>query len=379
MNRLIGLLIAGLLLTACKASFVASERQAQLDDVTSGPDDNAAASVGFSTYQLDYDTEIAQAAAIGDPVRERLLIRRGHLSLQTSNPDEVGKRAVEAVQLSKGWVQRHQDRSYVFRIPAPRFDEVYAAIEKMGVVVSRGMEAEDVTGEVRDLELRLRNARALRDRYAELLKRAEEVKDLLAIEKQLAEVTQEIERIEGQLKRRQHDVAFSVLEVQLLAAERAPDRASRSPFGWLTRIGIERVPQYRPDRAWSSRVDWEVPEGYADMGRTDDKSVRGWLYSPEGVRIVVRRFDNKPRVDAAFWTKELRRELVRVRGYQDGGAQDSGTLLFKSGGADDPTVYGVRLIVDKGDLTLVEVVGPMVVVAEQMDTIESVIAQVEAD
>ena len=378
MNRLIGLLIAGLLLTACATKGVAREHAAVLDDVTSGLDDTASASPGLASYSLDYDTEIAQAAAIGDPVMERLLIRRGHLSLQTSNPDEVGKRAVEEVQRSKGWVQRHQDRTYLFRIPAPRFEEVCAAIEKLGVVVSRGMEAEDVTGEVRDLELRLRNARALRDRYAELVKRAVEVKDLLAIEKQLAEVTAEIERMEGQLKRRKHDVAFSMLEVQLLATERAPNRASKSPFSWLTRIGIERVPQYRPDRAWSSRVDWEVPEGYADMGRTDDKSVRGWLYSPEGVRIVVRRFDNKPRVDAAFWTKELRRELVRVRGYEEEDGEQ-GTLFFRNAGDGEATRYAVRMIVDRGDLTVIEVVGPVDVVEKQWPAIRQVISQVEAD
>jgi len=385
MYRTVRLLLAGLLLSACSHGAMAREESAQgihaLDEVTSGLDDNASAA-GLVSYASNFDVEIAQAAAIGDPVMERLMIRRGFLSLQSTNPEEVGKRAVEVVQLAKGWVQQQHDSNFVFRVPADRFDEVLATVERMGVVVSRRIDAQDVTGEVRDLELRVKNARALRERYAELLKRAEEVKDLLAIEKQLAKVTEEIERIEGQLKRRKHDVSFSLLELKLLAAQRAPDRASRSPFAWLSLIGIRRVPQYRPDRAWSSRVDWDPPEGYADMGRTDDKSVRGWLYSPEGVRIVVRRFDNKPPVDAAFWTKELRRELVRVRGYEEraGAVETEGVLVFQTGGDSSvPTMYAVKLIVTKRELTVVEMVGPVTVMAGQWSAIEQVLAQVEED
>ena len=376
MSRVVCALI---LLAACSYKHGA-RAQAGPGLVASEADDRILAE-GSEEYVADLDVQIAQAAAVGDPVvavrPDRLMIRKGMLRLRTANPDEVGRRAVQLVQEAGGWVQQQRDRSFLFRIPAAGFDSVLGSIEAMGAVAARQIDAQDVTEEVHDLELRIRNARALRDRYAELLKRAKKVEEILDIERELAKVTTEIERLEGQLKRRKHDVAFSVLRLLLEAPSSAPAAAARSPFDWLTRIGIENVPRFRPDRARSSRVSWDAPEGFADMGRTDDHSIRGWLYSPDGIRIVVREFDNKPRVDAGFWSRELERELVKVRGYEPERPQAGGVLRFRSVSGGAPTSYAVKLIVHRGDLVLVEVVGPREEVEKAWAVIGALFAQVE--
>ena len=71
-----------------------------------------------------------------------------------------------------------------------------ARIEKLGDVTHRDIKAQDVTDEYVDLQARLKNAYAIRDRLNDLLAKAS-VKEALEIEKELGRVTEDIERMEG--------------------------------------------------------------------------------------------------------------------------------------------------------------------------------------
>ncbi|MGH7162015.1 MAG: DUF4349 domain-containing protein [Planctomycetota bacterium] len=338
----------------------------------------------------DFDVQVAQEGVASGtvsgfagqmpapPTADRLVARTGEIRLQTGNPAEVGQRAVEAVKAAGGWVVRRQDDTYVFRIPADRFEEMFHAIEEMGAVVSRRVDAEDVTEEVRDLELRLKNARALRDRYAELLKRADKVEDVLAIERELAKVTEEIERMETQLKTRSQDVAFSRLTLVLLPVRPSRVIGSKSPFPWVSRVGVENLPTYRSDRASASRVRWELPADFADMGRVSASDILGWAYSPDGIRIVVRRFERRPAGDAAFWKKELSRELVKARGYEAQEAPGE-VLMFRTIADGQPTTYAIRLVVTERYLTATEVIGPADVIAAEWPRIAAILDRIEAE
>ena len=74
-----------------------------------------------------------------------------------------------------------------------------------------------MTDEFVDIQARLKNAYAIRDRLSELLSRAP-VKEALDIEKELGRVTEEIERMEGKLKLLRDQIAFSTITVIVLAA-----------------------------------------------------------------------------------------------------------------------------------------------------------------
>ena len=166
--------------------------------------------------QLDDVTNNTPAAAAPD----RLIIRTGDLVVRSGNPEEVGARAVGLVGAAGGYMVRREDNAYTFRVPAEKFDAVFEELARLGAVAHRRVDAQDVTEEVQNLELRLRNARALRDRYEELLKRAEKVEDVLAIQRELAAVTETIKRLEWQLQARMTEVKMS----RGSSAARAPCR-----------------------------------------------------------------------------------------------------------------------------------------------------------
>jgi hypothetical protein len=138
-----------------------------------------------------------------------------------------------------GYLAQRADAQVTVKVPRPRFDEAIRRIEKLGDVLHRNVSAEDVTDEYVDLELRLKNARAMRDQLAELLKGAA-VKDAVEIEKELAKVTEVIEQIEGRLKVLRDKVGYSSITVSFQANAPATVRSTAIlPFPWLDTIGLE--------------------------------------------------------------------------------------------------------------------------------------------
>ena len=141
-----------------------------------------------------------------------------------------------------GFVVRRTTEEIVVRVPAARFQEAVARIEKVGEIVQRNVEAQDVTEEFLDAEIRLRNARALRDRLAQLMAKANNVQDSLMIERELARVAGEIERLEGRLKFLRDRAAFSTLTVSFHNRRAdAPPPSVRLPFPWLRSGGLSRL------------------------------------------------------------------------------------------------------------------------------------------
>ena len=107
-----------------------------------------------------------------------------------------------------------------------------------GDVLHRNVEVEDVTEKFYDLQVRLKNARAVRNRFEELLKEAKTVQDSLAIERELERITDKIESMEGKLKLLRELIAFSTITLNLRAQPQDTVRGVELPFPWLRSLGL---------------------------------------------------------------------------------------------------------------------------------------------
>jgi hypothetical protein len=67
----------------------------------------------------------------------------------------------------------------------PGLDPFLAALRRLGDVAQEGVSSADVTDEVVDLEARLTNMLAVRDRLRGYLDRAESLQDVVAVEREL--------------------------------------------------------------------------------------------------------------------------------------------------------------------------------------------------
>ncbi len=100
-------------------------------------------------------------------------------------------------------------------VPA-RYDETIKALRKVGRLLEENSSTEDVTAEYVDLQARLANSEVTRDRLLEILKtKSASVPDILEVEREISRVTEEIERLKGQMRYLDNQVGLSTITVQL--------------------------------------------------------------------------------------------------------------------------------------------------------------------
>lgn len=113
--------------------------------------------------------------------------------------------------------QDRQSGTVTIRIPAERFAAAMEGLRGLGKVRAENVSTQDVTKEYTDLETRLRVKRDTADRLRELLRaRTADLGDVLNAERELARVTEEIERLEGERRFYDQQVAFSTIALTLV-------------------------------------------------------------------------------------------------------------------------------------------------------------------
>jgi hypothetical protein len=166
------------------------------------------------------------------------LIYTAHLTMAVYQVEGALSQVEQIGKDVGGYLANRTDREITIRVPRARFEEAIKRVEGTGDVVHRDVTAEDVTDEFVDTEVRLKNARAMRDRLQQLLEKAP-VKEAIEIEKELGRVTQEIERMEGRLKLLKDKIAFSTITVTFDARAAAlKTMPLRLPFPWLSSLGL---------------------------------------------------------------------------------------------------------------------------------------------
>jgi hypothetical protein len=183
----------------------------------------------------------------GEAVQQRgpMLIYTATLNLAVFQVSEASHQVETMTREAGGFLSRRDDTSMVIRVPAAKFEDMMKRIEKLGDVLHRNVVAEDVTEQFMDAEVRLKNARAVRDRLQQLLEKANKVEDSLAIEKELTRVGTEIETLEGKLKYLRDRAAYSTITVSFQAkrSDNVNANAVRIPVPWLDQLGLGRLLQ----------------------------------------------------------------------------------------------------------------------------------------
>ena len=195
-----------------------------------GPAETKAADRRASTFvpaSLDAaDAGAAQASASApDPLAARKLIRTGQLTIEVADYGEAAERVgaiararggyLAGTQSARGEHDRRQG-TLTIRVPAELFEDAVAALKPLGKLLGEGVSVEDVTRAYADLETRLRVKRDTAARLRDILRtRTAKLSDVLEAEKELARVTEEIERMEGERRFYDHQVALSTIAVTL--------------------------------------------------------------------------------------------------------------------------------------------------------------------
>lgn len=193
---------------------------------------------GATQAALDGDDPEYQQAT-GTPAGEesssegRMRIYSAELSVRVSEFDASRSNLTSAVEAYGGYVsdsqiraterdnETYRDGQFTYRVPAENYSAFLETVRAEGTVTRENENVQDVTGQHADLEARLENLRAERDRLRELYEQANDTEDVLAVQRELSDVQGEIERIEAQLETLENRVAYATVTVEL--REERPD------------------------------------------------------------------------------------------------------------------------------------------------------------
>jgi len=130
-----------------------------------------------------------------------------------------------------GAPRRTQTASVTIRVPAESYSSVMGELRGIAKEVrSERSEAAEVTEEYTDLEARLRNLEATEASYLELLAKAGEIADILAVQDRLNGVRLEIEQVQGRINLLDSMTDLATITVQLSVAAPGEDGGGK---GWV--------------------------------------------------------------------------------------------------------------------------------------------------
>lgn len=156
-----------------------------------------------------------------EPVIERKLIKTGNIELNVNSLEESDKNIEAWTKRFGGYISSsnmyESGGRYTVKIPQENFDEAMNSVAGFGKVRNRSVKVKDVTEQFYDLQGRLETKKILQEKYNQYLKKADNMKDLLEVERELNNVISEIESMEGQMKRLSHEISYSTIEIYLTA------------------------------------------------------------------------------------------------------------------------------------------------------------------
>lgn len=143
------------------------------------------------------------------------VIYTSSINLTVKIPDSANVQIQSIAKKYNGYVQQSGTTLCVIRVEEKSLKLAEADISLLGRVDSKTATGKDVTNEYLDYVIRLENAQKARERYLELLAKAENVEAALKVEKELERLNETIELMKGQMNRIDHLSAYSTINVYL--------------------------------------------------------------------------------------------------------------------------------------------------------------------
>lgn len=177
------------------------------------------------------------------PAIQSKVIRTGKLALELEKGSFQEKRGeiyflVESVG---GYVQSENTGesngaargTFLLRVPADRFDQVFPELSRLGKPLSSEVAAQDVTQEYIDLEGRIRHLEVEEQFYLSLIAQAKTVQEMISIRERLDSVQLQKEQALGRKNYLDKQISYSLITLNL--AEASPEGFSGK--GFWGRIG----------------------------------------------------------------------------------------------------------------------------------------------
>ena len=161
---------------------------------------------------------------------DRKILRDANLTLEVGAPADAQRKISSIAESVGGFVVTSESKqrqvgdgkqelevNLVIRVPASQFGSALDQIRSAGRVTAEKITGQDVTEEFIDLEARIKTQKALELQFLEIMKQAHKVEDALEVQRQIADVRTEIEKLEGRKRFLENRASLSTITVSLLS------------------------------------------------------------------------------------------------------------------------------------------------------------------
>jgi hypothetical protein len=174
------------------------------------------------------------------------IIRTGSLSLRVTDLEasvRAGRDAIRAVGGYIGASRQTNDgdastASIAYRIPSASWDDALDALRRLGTVLGEETDAVEVTGQIVDLQARIRNLRASETALQQIATTATKITDVLEVERRLTEVRGQIEQLDAQRADLEDRAGYGTLTVTYGIQVVAVTEAAK---GWEPAVEVDRA------------------------------------------------------------------------------------------------------------------------------------------
>lgn len=166
------------------------------------------------------ETEIDTAELL----KNRHVIRKATIEVKVEDVESADMAAQKLVESMGGFVASgntaelgtaHPTVTMTVRVPVAKFEETLNALGDMGVLLSKSISSDDVTGQVVDMDARLKTLRAKEEVFVGMLRKAKSTSDMVELQNSITNTRTEIERIEGQRRTLAGQAQFSTISLTL--------------------------------------------------------------------------------------------------------------------------------------------------------------------
>ena len=166
--------------------------------------------------------------------------------------------------------RKYKDRqsgSWVVRVPAGSYNRFLAGVDSLGFCEMRRENAQDVTEEYIDVETRIANKQKLESRIVAMLEeRSGKLSEVLDIERELARVREEIERMQGRLRFLKDRTTLATVTIQCREESeyippKAPTFLARLSSSWTKSLRFMRMLSENCVVALTACIPWIVIGG----------------------------------------------------------------------------------------------------------------------
>jgi len=149
------------------------------------------------------------------------IVRTGSLELTVDDVTKALARGRDAISGLGGYIgasqqERTDDKvvaTVTYRIPVSRWEDALTDLRELGTEVAEKTDSTEVTGQLVDLDARIRNLKASEAALVGYAEKAPKVTDLLEIQSRLTDTRSQIEQLSAQQARLQDQAAMSTLTV----------------------------------------------------------------------------------------------------------------------------------------------------------------------